>query len=695
MFEPKDSDAQNDARAERTARRWGRLAIVFLLAAVVVTVVNRSRRDQEVDSVKRQQVLPDLQPAPRIALEPAALKDWNVLLISLDTTRANHLNTYGYQYTKTPVLNRLARGGALFSHAYTPSPATMPAHSSLHTGLYPLNHGVRANGTFRLGDENVTLAETLRDAGYRTGASISAFVLDSRFGIDQGFETFDDDLTVGMKHSPNMFRERAAELTNVPVTKWLRENGNERFFYWVHYFDPHAPYAPPEPFRTQYAGGPYDGEIDYADQQIGKLLDVLDEIGVRDRTLVIVVSDHGEGLGQHGEETHSLLIYDSTLHVPMIFSAPPPFPQGKVIHDQVCLIDVMPTVLDLLGMAVPENLDGLSLLQEVSSVRTNINIETLATMTLHGWAPLIGIRSEEHKFVLAPQKEVYDLRGDPLEESNLHDSRPDLARRLYQELIDMVGSEDPYMATAVGQDLTMDDETRRRLESLGYIATASAEDVAPEALPDPKEMVYHWERLQRGIHLKLIGRVHEALEILVEAVEKVPRDIYARQNLSSCYSLMGDIDKAIETLQPALEYRKDDSGLIVTMAGLHFGKLQIKKAEQLYQQVLESEPENTEAMSGLARIEYIRGDAEKAIETLEKIIEINPGTAGPSAFNQIGMIHLRAGRSDEAREAYKSALEIDGLNGRAHDGLANVLLAEGKQDEAMGHLQLALRYNPL
>ncbi len=572
--------------ARRWERRWGLLAAVLIVAAVGTLAYNQWAGYRGRDGTRRQRILADLQPAPRIELEPGSLKDWNVLLISLDTTRANHLNCYGYEFTKTPVLNDLSRHGVLYSQAFTPSPATLPAHSSLLTGLYPLHHGARANGTFKLDEKNVTLAEILRQSGYRTGAAISAFVLDSRFGIDQGFETFHDDLTVGMKYAPQMFRERAAELTNVPVTQWLREHGKEKFFFWVHYFDPHAPYAPPEPYRTNYARGLYDGEIDYADEQIGKLLGVLDEIGVRDRTLVIFVSDHGEGLGQHGEQTHSLLVYDSTLHVPMIFSAPPPFPQGRVVHDQVCLVDVMPTVLDLLGMPVPEELDGVSLLRKVRDVRPSICIETLATMVMHGWAPLIGVRRQDHKFILAPERELYDLQRDPLEETNLHQSKAELAKELYQELLELVGSDDPYMATAVGQDLTMDEETRRKLESLGYIASGSAVDEPPETLPDPKVMVYHWEIVQHGVNLKLAGRVKQAVKILEVALEKVPRDVYARQGLSGCYSLMGEYAKALELIEAALEFSEKDNPLLITKASLHVGLNQIQKGMDIYDQIL-------------------------------------------------------------------------------------------------------------
>ncbi|MBN1854139.1 MAG: sulfatase-like hydrolase/transferase [Pirellulales bacterium] len=695
MFLKNDPKKQAVIRAKRWEFRWGLLGVLLIAIAIGTLMYNQWAKFRRSDDVKRQAVLPDLRSSPCIELESGALRDWNVLFISLDTTRADHLNCYGYEFTKTPVLNKLARHGVLYSQAFTPSPTTLPAHSSMITGLYPLHHGVRANGTFQLGKEQITLGEILSEAGYQTGAAISAFVLDSQFGIDQGFQTFDDDLTVGMKYSPQMFRERAAELTNVPVAKWLREHGQEKFFFWIHYFDPHAPYAPPEPYRTGYARNPYDGEIDYADEQIGKLLDVLDEIGVRDRTLVIFVSDHGEGLGQHGEQTHSLLVYDSTLHVPMIFSAPPPFPQGRVVHDQVCLVDVMPTVLDLLGLPLPDHLDGVSLLRKVQDVRPAICIETLASMVLHGWAPLIGIRQADYKFILAPERELYDLHRDPLEVTNLHQTKTEIAKKFYHQLLDIVGSDDPAIATAVDQDLSMDEETRHKLEALGYVGSGTAEDKPPETLPDPKVMVYHWETVQHGVQLRLAGQVQEAVDILEKALEKASRDVYSRQNLSNCYAMMGDYDKAIEVLEPALQLPQKDNSVFASKATLLLNFNKIKEAEAIYQQILKEEPENTEAMLGLARISYLQGDADAAIEKLQEIIKLNPGTAGPIANNQIGMIHLHAGRYDEARQAYQSSLKIDGLNGQAHDGIANVLLAEEKYEEAMDHLQLALRFNPV
>ena len=252
--------------------------------------------------IDADRIVPKLEQVAGIDTPPALLRDFNVLLITMDTTRADHLRAYGHTGVETPNLDSLAQRGVLFSQAITPSPSTLPAHSSIHTGLYPFHHGARANGTFRLTDDVQTLAETFQAAGYQTGAAISAFVLDGRFGLPQGFDDYNDDLSKGVKHSPHMFRERPAEFTNEVVFRWLDEHAPAgKFFYWAHFFDPHAAYLPPEPYRSKYAHDRYSGEIAYTDAQIGKLLEKLESLGVRDRTLVVLTADHGEGLGEHGE----------------------------------------------------------------------------------------------------------------------------------------------------------------------------------------------------------------------------------------------------------------------------------------------------------------------------------------------------------------------------------------------------------
>ena len=641
------------------------------------------------------EVMSELVATDRIELEPGSLRDWNVLILTMDTTRADHLACYGNRGIETPVLDDLARNGLLCSETATPVPATLPAHSSLLTGLDPHHHGARANGTFKLEEKNVTLAEVLKEQGYRTGAAISAFVLDSQFGTDQGFESYNDDLTVGVKYSPQMFRERAAELTNVPVREWIKEHAEERFFYWVHYFDPHAVYLPPEPFRSRYAHDLYDGEIAYLDSQIGELLAYLEELGVRDHTLVIVAGDHGEGLGEHGEQTHSLLVYDSTVLVPLIWQAPGVLPGGQVLGEQVSLVDVMPTVLDMLGIEGPAGMDGRSLLREAESKDRAVYIETLATMTLHGWAPLLGVRRADYKFILAPEPEVYDLRKDPGETENLYDPESELAIGLHEELVKFVG-EDPWLAATAKENLPLDLKDVRLLEALGYVGSAPEEEITSEVkdLPDPKVMVHHWEKVQQGVSKRNTGDVKGAIALLEECLKTAPRDVFALQILAGAYGTHGEYEKALETFERVVELAPGEMGAHMGIANMLLALGENERALAKAKEVREKDPENGDVYVLLGRMAYFRREVDEAMELLDKAIELDPGSAGPRAHNQRGAIHFAEARFEEARQAYRRAIEIDGLNGEAHDGLARILVQENRLEEAKRELVLALRFTP-
>ncbi len=642
------------------------------------------------------EIMPELVACERIELEPAALRGWNVLLITTDTTRADHLACYGNRGIETPVLDELARSGVLCAQAVTPSPATLPGHSSLLTGLYPFNHGARANGTFKLDEKNVTLAEVLKEQGYRTGAAISAFVLDGQFGTNQGFDEYHDDLTMGVKHAPQMFRERPAELTNVAVKAWLKDNANQRFFYWAHFFDPHATYLPPEPFRSKYSQNLYDGEIAYVDSQIGDLLSYLDELGIRDHTLVIVTADHGEGLGEHGEQTHSLLIYDGTLHVPMIFSAPGAIPGGKVLQSQVSLVDVMPTLLEMLGVHPPGNLDGRSLLQAAPSTPRPVYVETLSTMTLHGWAPLLGVRRDDYKFILAPEPELYDLRADPHELDNLYESHSDPAMDLRAELITFVG-EDPWLAARATQNAELKPDAIRRLEALGYVSSTPTDDGPAdslEQLPDPKEMIYHWEDVQKAVAMRNLGDIAGAIKQLTACVESVPRDVFAMQILGGAYAAHGEPDKALETFLRALELSPNDTGLYMGVANMYMTLGRLEKAHETAKRVQELDPEHGDVYVLLGRLAWYQNNEDEAFALLARAVELDPGSAGPHACNLRGEIHFQAARFEQARAAFGRTIEIDGLNGDAHDGLARILIQEGNYEDAKRELGLALRFQP-
>jgi arylsulfatase A-like enzyme/Flp pilus assembly protein TadD len=668
------------------------LAALLLLAGLLTIPLRRLVNDPRRAGVTGE-VLPGLQKAGRIEAEPGALRGHSVLLLTTDTTRADHLGALGNESVETPVLDGLAREGILCASAITPSPSTLPAHTSLLTGLYPVHHGARANGNFRVEERVTTLAERLRARGYRTGAVVSAFVLDSRFGLDQGFELYHDDLTRGVQRSPHMFRERPAELSNEPALAFLRDHAGEPFFLWVHYFDPHASYAPPEPFRSRYADDLYDGEIAYADAQIGVLLAELAALGARERTLVVYAADHGEGLGEHGEETHSLLTYDATLRVPLLFHAPEGLPRGVFLRRETSLVDVVPTVLELLGEELPAGLDGVSLLHPEDSPRT-LYFETISTMTLHGWAPLLGVRRRGHKYILAPSPELYDLRRDPGELENRLEAEPALAEELHQELLAIAGP-DPVAAAQVAANLELDDEARRQLAALGYLQTApEGPDRAAQLALDPKHMVPHWERVQRAINLQSLGRLSEALPELEAAVADVPGDVFTRGILAGTYAMQGEYDKALELHRGnALLDPKSESPPL-GIAGIHLLKGELAEAEAEIRRALELEPESSTAQILLGRLAVARRDEEEALARFRRAIEIDPGSAGPSAWNNIGYLHLLAHRLADARAAFGEAIAIDALNGGAHDGLANVLIAEDRREEAKDELALALRFDP-
>lgn len=697
------SSAKDVATATPRRRfRWSQAAMllagVLLIAyGSLVIVWNRFIKAPPAGAAITGEILPELQPADRLSAAHGACKDWNVLVVTFDTTRADHIGCYGNRGVRTPVLDGLAREGVLCAQAITSVPATLPAHSSLLTGLYPFHHGARANGTFRLEDAVLTLPEILREHGYRTAAAISAYVLDGTYGLRQGFEVYLDDLTRGMKYGPNMFRERAAELTNEAIFPWLREHAGEKFFCWVHYFDPHATYLPPEPFRSEYAADLYSGEIAYADFQLGRLLELLEELGVRDRTLILMTSDHGEGLGEHGEQTHSLLIYDSTMHVPMIWNAPGAVAGGKVIRRQVGIIDAAPTILDLLGIEPPVRMDGVSLLAEPPAPPRTLYIETLSSKTLHGWAPLMGVRREDYKYIYAPRPEVYDLRADPKELNNLYHERPDLAVDLHELLKGFVG-DDPLVAADVQQNLELDAEAIAKLAALGYVTTHFEQDTGAsriEEMIDPKDGVYHWETVHSGVLKRDSGDVPGAIEILEQCIQKVPRDVFARQVLASCYQTQGRHEDALAMLQAAEEIAPSDVTLPLAQASVLIHLRRVDEALAAIERARKLDPNHPGVPTQLAALASARHEYARAIEHLNKALELDRGSNQANILRNLGEIYMQLGQHQKAREVYEQGLTTDAFNGELHAGLAEVYVAEGNDAKAAEHVQQALRFNPV
>ncbi|MEA1929200.1 MAG: sulfatase, partial [Candidatus Auribacterota bacterium] len=416
----------------------------------------------------------------------------NLLLITMDTTRADHLGCYGYDSARTPALDKLARAGIKFNRFYANVPLTLPSHTTMMTGLYPPEHGCRVNGEHKLGEDITTLGEIFSSQGYRTGAFVAAFVLDSRFGLDRGFDTYDDyDVpTSNDIYDDNvMYRYRRANLVTDAALQWLEEDSSSPFFCWVHFFDPHHPYY----FSPRPGHGiedSYDQEIAFMDNHIGRLIDFLKERGLDRETMIIALGDHGEGLGEHGEDEHGLLLHNPVTRIPLIILPYEwsEFTGGENIETLISTVDLSPTIMEIFGWEPPSGISGRSfagtLKGEIKQNR-EVYLETEFPFTEYGWSPLAGLISGDYKYVLAPREELYDLAHDPGELTNLAQSRPDDVLRLKDRLEELKEE----MAVVEGTKVQLDEKSRRELESLGYLGGPSTKKPSDRHLRDPKDAI--------------------------------------------------------------------------------------------------------------------------------------------------------------------------------------------------------------
>ena len=411
----------------------------------------------------------------------------NLLVITLDTTRADRIGAYGYQGVETPAIDRLAREGVLFEHTMAVAPLTCPAHCSIFTSKFPPDHGVRDNGGFFLSPKQLTLATLLKRRGFQTGAVVSAFVLDRKWGIGQGFDTYVDDFDMSESRGAGTGDVRRPGNDVVDrALPWLEKVKGQRFFAWLHFYDPHAPYTPPEPFKTRYAEHPYLGAIAFMDSQIARVIDFLDRNGLMERTVIAVIGDHGESLGQHGEQTHAFFVYEATTRVPFIIRAPFEKLRGRRVADPVRSVDLMPTVLDLMGIPAPGGIQGVSLAPLMTGARTTMDLEGYAEALypLHhfGWSELRAWRVGRYKAIDAPRPELYDLSRDPHETTNLYAERRTVADGMIARLreIERDAPRDDSVAKATPE---IDPDARARLAALGYVGSFVATVSGPKIRP--------------------------------------------------------------------------------------------------------------------------------------------------------------------------------------------------------------------
>jgi len=658
------------------------LGLLIVIAVIAAVVIGRS--------VNRV-VLSDL------AEKRGVLAGWNILLVSIDTLRADRVGCYGGRVAGTPVIDRLAKEGIRFVNAISAVPLTLPSHATMLTGLNPPHHGVRNNGTFRLGNESTTLAELLASRGYRTAAMVSAFVMDRQFGLAQGFEDYDDDLTVGDQPSQGSFRERRAEITNRGAIDWLRKHGRERFFLFVHYFDPHWPYAAPSPFKEQYLKHPYDGEIAYVDQQIGRLLDALDETGARSHTLVVLTSDHGESLGEHGELSHGVFIYDATQRVPLIVSGSSRLPQGVVMDHQVGLVDIVPTVLDLLGIERPSEVEGHNMFQRPIGSRL-VYMESLGAELMHGCAPLFGVRSDKTKFVYAPKPELYDLRADPGEVKNLYAERREEAETLYASLRGFAG--DDLAFSGHRQGLPLSEEAAERLRALGYIVPASRPVAATsrattaKSPADPKDMIVHLRRSQQAQELIMRGDFEEGLALLKEHIQACPEDLMAMHKYAETCRTVGRLDESLATYRRISAQAPSDADAIAGAASVLLRQGKVSDAEKEYGRIQAMDPQSLVAMAGLGSVQAARKQYREALATFQRVASQAQGYRLVSALTNIGSIHEALGQTEQARQAYARALQLDRGHVPAAAAMSRLDMSVGDGSRSIESLREAIERSP-
>ena len=585
----------------------------------------------------------------------------SLVLITLDTVRADHLGCYGDRQAVTPWLDRLAGEGAQFANVSSAVPLTLPSHTSLLTGLLPPHHGLRNNGAGALRPGTATLATLLAGAGYRTGAFIGAFVLDHRFGLNQGFAVYDDEI----EREPNADFALEAERPGREVVDralaWLAKDDGRPFFLWVHLYDAHAPYTPTPSWAARHPGRPYDGEISGVDEQVGRILEALQRQGLDGRTVVAVAADHGEGLGEHGELTHGLLLYEPTLHVPLLLRAPWAL-KPRVVETPISLVDLAPTLAGLLGHPFPGALDGRdlspALLAGGEPAPREVYAETRYPATF-GWSPLSALRRRSLKYISAPAPELYDLRQDPREGANLL-GRPggdagSPARGFAQRLA-------AIEAGAVqGPSQAADAETKARLASLGYIAAAPAPTrggAPPGSSPDPKTMVDLFQRFEAANAKLTGGGAAAAIAELAALVTADPANPVFRGKLAAAWRERGETEKALP----------------------------------LYRQAVAAAPRDPEAWYNLASALQEAGRRDEARQAIEQALKLD--ARRPEAHNTLGIIELAAGRTEEARRELTTAVDLDPRNAVALNNLGNVLRAEGKLDEAEGAYRRSVAVAP-
>jgi arylsulfatase A-like enzyme/Tfp pilus assembly protein PilF len=586
----------------------------------------------------------------------------NVVLVTIDTLRADHLGCYGYKQIKTPNIDALAAEGIRFERAFTAVPVTLPSHTAIMTGTYPMLSGMHDFSGNKLNPQQPTLATVLKQAGYTTGAVIGSAVLDSRFGLNQGFDFYYDHFDFSRLDEKNLDEmERPGNVVADLALDWLAKNSQKRFFLWMHLYDPHYPYNPPAPYSREYADRPYDGEIAFADEQLGRLIHFLKENKLYDSSIIVLSGDHGESLGEHGEKTHGFFIYNATMHVPLIVHLPGNS-AGRTLSDPVSLVDLMPTILGSVGLDAPPQVQGTNLLPQLerSSEPRDRDLygETFLPRLHFDWSELRGTENTKYHFIDAPKPELYDLTKDPGETHNLFSEKKAVAEEMRAKLAVLIReySAEKELAEKTGLDPAL----MERLKSLGYAGFSGGTNltITNRNLPDPKDRIEEYELISGAIADSQHSRFPDSIEKLKTVIKEDPNSVPAHY------------------LQGLNYYRS---------------KMFVEAINEL-QRTVELSPGYALAAFNLGMAHAHAGQIDAAIATLQRTLQLDR-TNFEAAYN-LGVAYLQKKQLEPASAAFRQSITINPDLARGHRALGETLLYEGQLDEAIAELRRAVLLAP-
>jgi arylsulfatase A-like enzyme/Tfp pilus assembly protein PilF len=638
----------------------------------------------------------------------------SVVLVTLDTLRADRVGAWGGPHGLTPALDALAARGLVFDEAVSSVPLTLPSHATILTGLEPPRHGVRDNGSYVLPADVETLATRLKAAGYATGAFVGAYVLDRRFGLARGFDTYDDRITRNETGASILESQRRGGEVVDAALAWLGTRPGP-VFLWTHLYDAHAPYDPPPPFREAHRDQPYDGEVAYVDACVGRLLEAVRARGAAQggEPLVAVVADHGESLGEHGEKTHGFFVYQSTLRVPFLLAGPG-VPAGERRGGLARTTDLMPTLLSAVGLPVPAGLDGVDRLKQPGT--REAYAETLSPATF-GWAALHSFRMQSLKLIDAPRPELYDLASDPHETKDLASERPDAVERLRQALRALRARARPAAVA------TPDAATQERLRALGYAAAPPVEDaIEASGRPDPKDRIELYRAFEEALWAGARGDRQAAIVSLQGLVSREPNNRFFRRSLAGLLRQSGRNAEAVAILGSAGQDRRDaeawhERALALAEAGRakeaeasewtalslnpglaephnQLGILAARRGrpDEALAQFAEAttlDPNDAKAWNNRANALRALNRTDEAKAAYERAAELAPSDSDP--LNGLGALAVQAGRPDEAIDLFRRALELSGGLAEARLNLAVALVEAGRRDEALRELDAVIQ----